>query len=71
VPIYVTALRYLRLKPRLRWLNRRLKPVLQGRGAGSHTLPNHMSGSGLYVSGMEEVRPVAMLLATVGCINLV
>jgi hypothetical protein len=40
--VHVTALRYLRVKPRRRGLNRRLKPGLWG-GAGSHTLPNHVT----------------------------
>jgi hypothetical protein len=40
--VHVTALRYLRVKHRTRGLSRRLKPVLQGWGAGSHTLSNHV-----------------------------
>jgi hypothetical protein len=36
--------RCLRVKLKKRRLNRRLKPRLRGRGAGSHTLPNHMIG---------------------------
>jgi hypothetical protein len=37
------SLRYLRVKPKRRWLNRRLRPGLWGGGTGSHTLPNHMT----------------------------
>jgi hypothetical protein len=40
--VHVTALRYLRVKPRRRGLNRRLKPGLRG-GTGSPTLPNHVT----------------------------
>ncbi len=42
--VHVTALRCLRVKPRKRGLNKRLKSVLRGWGAGSHTLPNHVIG---------------------------
>ncbi len=42
--VHVTALQCLRVKPRKKRLNRQLKPVLRGREAGSHTLPNHMIG---------------------------
>jgi hypothetical protein len=43
VPItsHVAALRCLRVKPRKKGLNRRLRPVLRG-GTGSHTLHNHV-----------------------------
>ncbi len=41
----MTVLRCLRVKPRKRGLNRPLKPVLQGGGTGSHTLPNHVIGT--------------------------
>jgi hypothetical protein len=42
--VHVTAFRYLRVKPRRRGLNRRLKPGLWGGGGtGSHTLPNHVT----------------------------
>jgi hypothetical protein len=43
--VHVTALRSLRVRPRKWGLNRRLKPVLQGGGVGSHTLPNHVIGN--------------------------
>jgi hypothetical protein len=42
--VHVTALQCLRVKPKKRGLNRRLKPILRGGGAGSHTLANHMIG---------------------------
>ncbi len=41
--VHLTALRYLRVKPRRRELNRRPKPGLRGGGLGSHRLPNHMT----------------------------
>jgi hypothetical protein len=42
--IHVTVLRNLRVKPRRRGLNRRLKPGLPGGGgAGSDTLPNNVT----------------------------
>ncbi len=41
--VHVTALRYLRVKTRMRGLNRLLKPGLQGGGIGSHPLPNHVT----------------------------
>jgi hypothetical protein len=41
--VHVTALWCLRIKPKKRGLNRRLKRILRG-GAGSHTLPNHVIG---------------------------
>jgi hypothetical protein len=42
--VHVTALRYLRGKPRRRGLNKRLKPGLRRwGGTGSHTLPNHVT----------------------------
>ncbi len=43
--VHVTALRCLRFKPGKWGLNSRLLPVLWGRGAGSHTLPNYMTGN--------------------------
>jgi hypothetical protein len=42
--VHLTALRYLRVKPRRSGLNRRLKSGLRGWGTGSHTLPNHVTG---------------------------
>ncbi len=44
--VHVTALRCLRVKPGKRGLNSRLWPVLRGGGAGSHTLPNHVTWNG-------------------------
>jgi hypothetical protein len=42
--VHVTALRCLKVKPGKKGLNRRLRPILQGGGAGSHTLTNHVIG---------------------------
>jgi hypothetical protein len=44
--VHVIALQCLRVKPRRRGLNRRLKPGQRGGGAGSHTLPNHVTRKG-------------------------
>ncbi len=41
----VTVSKYC-IKPGKRGLNSRLKPILQGGGVGSHTLPNHVTGNG-------------------------
>jgi hypothetical protein len=43
--VHVTALRCLRVKPGKRGLNSRLWPILRGGGAGSHTLPYHVTGN--------------------------
>jgi hypothetical protein len=40
--VHVTALQCLRVKPRKTGLNMRLKSVLRGGGAGSHTSPNQV-----------------------------
>jgi hypothetical protein len=47
--VRVTALRYLRFKPGKRGLNSRFDLSAGGGGrggAGSHTLPNHLTGNG-------------------------
>jgi hypothetical protein len=63
--VRATALRYLRFKPGKRGLNSPLTcPAGGGRGGGSHTLPNHMSGNGRSTRHSRRVitqRPGALL----------
>ncbi len=40
----MTVFQCLRIKLKKWGLNRRLKQILRGEGAGSHTLPNHVIG---------------------------